>query len=159
MFRVLLTIYISVVAAFGPALCCCSVEHLLGKGVGDRCCVVNSTPDDHHHGHSHHGDASHHHHGSKASVEKAANNLPEEPGVSNVHRCKCETVSRELSISPKSGETNSDLKFQLVDLSATPASSGHFVLSFSPDTRCQSDQAPTLLTGREILRAYQILVI
>lgn len=159
MFRFVLTAYLSLIAAFGPALCCCSLDHLAGMGAGDRCCVAKK-PDDHHHEHVGDGHTHHHHaHAPTPAVAQRENVAAGTPQVSSDRHCECNRDVAQVPGLPRDGVSHGELKAQLVQSWVLPHVWVNPALILPTTTANCCEQAPAPLYGREILRAYQILVI
>lgn len=167
MIRFALTAYLSLMAALGPALCCCNLRHLLAGSDTSSCCGkmhAKASPgaDRHghsHHGHSHaHGDHAHHHHahhhhahapGPASPVD--SNPLPQNHDGKD---CPCGGQDELIAVGANDAKApvlqNHGALLFAVALPIQPQASAVEATSI-PQVR------PSLLAGRELLRAYQIM--
>lgn len=158
MIRFALTAYLSLMAALGPALCCCNLRYLLAGSDTTSCCgkmhaKAGSGADHNHHDHSHtHGDHPHHHHAQARGPASPAESksLPENHDGED---CPCggqdELVAAgsdaKTLVLPNQGTLIFAVALPIqLQVSAAEATS-------IPQVR------PSLLAGRELLRAYQIM--
>ncbi len=164
MFKILLTAYISLVAASGPLLCCCTLQHLTTAAGGKGCCAKTAAfiEHEHHAGHEHHShQPGHHHHGTvkPRTNDEGQPSHAASPQLCDEERCGCDQDEKHLATLPQShsseqrGDSNAHWSF-------VPVISASLLLRFTAaQERLISDTAPILLYGREMLRAYQILLI
>ncbi len=162
MFRTALFAYLSLATAFGPMLCCCSMQKLLGASETSSCCKQAGVqqPKSHCHAKTSHGKASSHHHG-QSQDEKDRGLSEKSPGQHDHEGGECPCGRRHAKLLASS---NAPVLPQLTIDLPTP----NWPL---PADRCIPSQVaitasirsmiarfrPADLYGREILRAYQIL--
>lgn len=169
MFRILLTAYVSLVAACGPALCCCSFQHLATAAGSEGCCAKKAAHDGHaqHAGHSHHADHAHRHarHDHLAAAKPASGDQAKPadadsvPQVCDEHRCGCNRDKTQFVSLPKKhlGEQRGDWA---AELNFVPVVSDYSLLRLPIAAQhLSSGTFHASLYGREMLRAYQILLI
>lgn len=163
LFRILLTAYVSLVAACGPALCCCSFGHLAAPAEAHGCCARNAQANHGHDhaGHSHeHGGHKHHHQSSAAANTNSGSEATSEsnaPRFCDEHHCGCDREQRQL-VSPSKKDSDDIRRDLQHDLRIVVISTDQ--LFAIPRTESLSlVQSPIAVYGREMLRAYQILLI
>lgn len=164
MIRIALTAYLSLMAALGPALCCCNLRYLLAGADTFSCCgkmhakaVPGADHQGHaahnHHGHSHqHGDHPHHHHAQGSSPAAPANStsLPQNHDGKD---CPCGGQDELIAIGTDAKPLVLQNQATLLFAVALPIQLQVSVVEATsiPQVR------PSLLAGRELLRAYQIM--
>lgn len=162
MIRVAFVAYLSMMAAIGPALCCCNLRHLVAGSDASTCCgkiaSKSGSADDHaghdHAGHNHkHGGHTHHHAkvADSATPPADTNSLPQRHDGED---CPCGRQDDLIAVGPEAAnaldlQSHGSLLFAV----ALPIQ----VQIFAADEAEIPHVRPALLAGREMLRAYQIM--
>lgn len=162
MFRTALIAYLSLATAFGPLLCCCSMQKLFGATENTSCCKKSVAGQSERHCHANAPrakDHSHHHGASQKAKDRAAT---EKAPIQHDHEggeCPCGRRHAKLLAS-----SNAPIAPQLIvdcpvfnwslpvdDCIPAQATITASIASMTARFR------PADLYGREILRAYHIL--
>lgn len=159
MFRIAFVAYLSMMAALGPALCCCNLRHLLAGSDTSSCCGKMHAKSGHgadhsgHVAHSHkHGDHSHHHHAQVPGSASPANptSLPQNHDGED---CPCGGQDELIAVGTDAKASVLQNQGTLLFAVALPIQ-----LQVSTVGATSIPQVrPFLLAGRELLRAYQIM--
>lgn len=157
MIRFAFTAYLSLMAALGPALCCCNLRYLLAGSDTSSCCgKMHAKAGSDRHGHSHHGHShthgNHHHHAQTPGPRSPADakSLPQNHDGKD---CQCGGQDKLIA-------AGTDAKTLVLQNQGTLL----FAVALPIQLQVSAAQAtsipqvrPSLLAGRELLRAYQIM--
>lgn len=152
MFRLAFIAYLSLIAALGPALCCCSLRHVQA-GAGQSTCCGHSAGHGHVHRHKH-GEHAHSHTGIDPHSTSAPADSSSLPPNHDGQDCPCgrqREIALAVDVGAKILESHRFSSFEFfVALPIQP------VLNPIQATTIPSVK-PAMLAGREMLRAYQIM--
>lgn len=164
MIRIAFVAYLCLMAALGPALCCCNLRQWLPGSESSLCCGKIGLKTDHgvhHHDgahshgkHSHKHDGHSHHHANSTDSASVPANTDSLPQKHDGEECPCGRQDDLIAVGQDSTK--------VLDLQ----SHGTFLFAVALPVKLQLDVVdaasipqvrPALLAGREMLRAYQIM--
>lgn len=162
MFRAALIAYLSLATAFGPLLCCCSMQKLFGASESTSCCKKSEVRQSKRHCHANTLRAKDHSHHQGESQKAKGRTATEKTPVQYDHEdgeCPCGRRHTKLLASPSVPVVHQlivelpDFNWPLPADCCIPAQATITASIASMIARFR----PADLYGREILRAYHIL--
>jgi hypothetical protein len=155
MFRVAFIAYLSLATVFGPLLCCCNMQRLLGSPTNRSCCQPQVECRKAQHCKSCERHRSNSQGENDAQATENSSHRHDQPGG----ECPC---GRRHATMLASGENSQSLSYSTINLPTFqwPLSIDSLPVHASVEASITSMIAkfrPADLYGREILRAYQIL--